>query len=377
MTLKRLSLGLPLVALAACHVVFPYSSADSAGAREGSVLDGPRRSEMKARDATVPDWPQAVTSEAGTCRGGMWCPWNTATGTVLHDVWGTSASDVYVAGEGINAVPVILHSIPGDWAPVVLGSSSFPRTVGAVNALFVRVSATTYLLAGADDAIYSGDPNAPLTGSQDPTRTIYTGAWATPDTDVVVGYRGPNRVARYRQGGKPWQELGINLMSSAANKPLMAVTGVGDIVFAAGDQGLVLQCEKASGSCTELTWSSASTVNPKVAKFKGVWASATLLVIVGENTTTTPSTGYVVFYDRSNNTATDYQLPAVVNDVWGSSDTSIFVVGADDLIVRFDSPVTSVLENTASSGTLNGVWGNGFGFVVAVGSGGRTLVRGP
>ena len=287
----------------------------------------------------------------------VWAPMASGTTEILHDVWGTSPSDVWVAGEN---TALALHFDGSQWRTALSGiagvSQYYGMSVGGTSANDVLVGTDVALLARFDGTAWTT-----LTPPAEYGSGYVTALWAASPRETYIGisstYGGSaGGVARYNQG--TWTRV-------------QGVTSIGRLwgvapgdLFVAGSTGTLWRC--VNGTCTGAATPSGNNA------VRGLWgAGATSVFAVGGGT------GYAITYDGATWTQLAGAPAVTLNGVTGSSPTDVYAVGAGGAIARYDGAAWS----TPVSGTtanLNQAWTSPAGDLFVVGDGGTILhgVRG-
>ncbi|MBK8046744.1 MAG: Ig-like domain repeat protein [Anaerolineales bacterium] len=258
---------------------------------------------------------------------------NTTSG--LFDIWGTSASSIYAAGQS----GVVVRYDGSTWTKMVTNTSA------SFHGLWGSSTADIYAV-GYAGAIrhYNGTAWSSMNSG---ITTSFNGIWvASPSEAFAVGSSG--RIAHY--DGSAWTS-----MTSGTTFALRAVWGfAGDQVFAVGDNGVVLLYDGVN-------WSSLPTGS--ISTLRDVWGSSpTDLFAVG-------NAGTILHYNGSTWTAMESKSTATIWDVWGSGPTDVFAVGDAGLILHYDGAAWSSMTSGTDK-TLRGVWGSSPTNVFAVGASG-------
>ena len=276
-----------------------------------------------------------------TCTESRWC-WQGPVPRVpdIHAVWGSSASDVWMVGDG--GAP--LHWDGSTWTNWWGG---VPNGLGGISG-----TATNDVWAvGSAGTIVHWDGNGWTRVASNTTSDLFA-VWAnTPTSAWAVGSDG----TIVQLSGATWSPV-----TSGVSSYLYGVWGSGPSdVWAVGDAGAILHYN-GSGWTT----SSSGVTN----SLYGVWGSGpgsawavgdtgTILQLVGSTWTQSP---------QSQNVTTNY-----LYGIWGSGSGAAWAVGDAGALLRLTGNTwTSV--SSGHSGYLSGVWGSG-GEAWAVGEAGTVL----
>lgn len=319
------------------------------------------------------------------------------------DVWGTSESDVYIAGSSI-----LLHYNGSVWFNLVYDQ---PDT----GEIYRRLSNTliSSVCGRSPSEVYFGSPqylykydgaNYTLIDLAIPG-FICTKIWTCPDSGLyAIGSTGVNGVF-LRYDGTSWTTL------SDQHGLFYAIWGTSDAnIFIAGDYGLYhyngvdlslkVKIDDFPGlnRSTSLWGSSSSNVmvagqNGLLARYdgnaltpmnqgitamlSGIWGSSDSDVFtVGGN-------GFIGHYDGNTWSAmtsgiegkkSSIDNPVILMDIWGSSKTDVFTVGGCSTILHYDGNFwTTLSAHYDSNNGYNGIWGSSSSDVFVVGDGGIIL----
>ncbi len=260
----------------------------------------------------------------------------------LQGIWGSSASDVFVVGQGGS----ILHYDGTAWNLMTSGTTNHLYGIWGS-------SGTDVFAVGGGGTILHYDGSAWSSMTSGTTNVLY-GVWGASGTDVfAVGAGG--KVLHYN--GSTWSS-----MASGTTNDLRGVWGnSGTNVFAVGANATII---RYNGSA----WSSMSVSGQTSQTLYSVWGSdSTHVWAVG----TRPSSGntYFRFYNGSGSSWTnqDCGVRRHFYGVWGTSDSNVLAVGASGDIRRYNGSWSAMDSGTA--GQLNGIWGNASNSVFSVGTG--------
>jgi hypothetical protein len=273
-------------------------------------------------------------------------------GYVFMGVWGSSANDVYIAGNVSGSTGVVFHRDgAGTWTTPTLPSNP-PKLV----AVWGSSGNDVYAIGGSAGA--SGALVLRSTGNGTFTQSFYysqaqaNDIWGSAANDLYLAWAGGTAPAAAHYG--VWHSTDGNNWTAQTTAPdiQQAVWGPsGSDVYVVG--GGILH------SAGNGAWSSQNgTPN-----LKAVWgSSATDIYAVGA--------AGVILHSKGDGT---WQMQtAPVNDfygVWGSGPTDIWVVGTNGIVLRSagdGSWSQPVLSNTSIQ--LNGIWGSSSGDFWIVGN---------
>lgn len=310
---------------------------------------------VAANCAVGGDNPAAVAVAAGAtatvafaidCAGAVarWTPVDAGTRADLTEVWGTSASDVFIVGEmGSSRISSVVRHFDGNtWTEQA-----------RVAELRLR------------------------------------GLWGSAPTDVyAVGFDMFAPIARMlHYDGSAWTEL-PPFAADAEDLSFEAVWGtaaqdvwaVGSAFDGAFDHALIYHFD---GTFWQRMLVQGQNVNPGLVD---VWGTGTADVwAAGREETSDPSTGVVLHYDGTSWTPVLEQSGFAPNAIWGSSPTDVFVAGfqvtEDDegnftvtsAIWHFDGTAWAPMSVPSGDTVLNDIWGTSASNVFAAGDDGLIL----
>ena len=292
-------------------------------------------------------WPDAAAPDMGpTCANPRWVHMTANTGSSLHGVCGTSASNIYAVGQFGN----IIHYNGSGWIPLDPGFNSTLRGVWCPSA--------SEIWAVGDHGTILGYHSAPWKDWVSLTSHHIHGIWGSSSTILyVVGDKG---TVRYLEGWK-WT---IPNPSVTTTKDLYAVWGISatDVVMV-GQAGTILRYSNKK------FW---STLDSGVTKdLRGVWASSDggTMYAVGDCST-------LISYAGDGKTWKPMTAPETCRDlkaVWARNPTDVYATGDNGTIWRYDGTAWAKSMTGSSSDTLYGVWGMGSSQTLVVGSSGQVL----
>ena len=263
----------------------------------------------------------------------------TENGISIGAGWSASPSVGFAAGRGCHD-PIAVRYDSGVWSGMnecqssSLGITSVwgtsPSDVWAVgNGMQVRISdphlAWVYHFDGSTWTVSYTDNRVDL---------IAVGTRSSDDV-IAVGLRG--RIVRH--AGSQWLE-----QTSGTANYLDAVWGDPNStsVFAVGDSGTIVRYDGAAWHTQ-----TSGTTRP----LNGVWgSSATDVFAVGDN-------GTILHFDGASWTAQASGTTQNLRGVWGNSPNSVFAVGAAGTVLRYDGTRWSALS-TGFKMIFIGVWGS-------------------
>jgi hypothetical protein len=259
----------------------------------------------------------------------------------LQGIWGSSASDVFVAGQGGS----ILH-YDGTGTTWELMNSGTARNLYGV---WGR-SATDVFAVGANGTILHYDGSA-WTSMTSGTTNELRGVWGDVSYTYVVGASGTIR--RCAVGSTSW-----SAMTSGTSNTLYGVWGDSSYVYVVGQSGTIRRCAVGSTTWSAMTSGTSNTLY-------GVWGNSSYIYVVGQSGTVrrcaVGSTTWSAMTSGTSNT---------LYGVWGDS-SYVYVVGQSGTVRR--CAVGSTTWSAMTSGTtsqLNGIWGSASDNILSVGSGG-------
>ncbi len=274
-----------------------------------------------------------VASEDST-----WSTMKSGTTSIIRDIWGTSNSNVYVAGYN----GTILHYDGNSWVPMVSGTENDLTCIwGDSDSDVFAVGYIGIILH------YDGSGWTPM---ESITENALSRIWGHSSSDVfVVGNNGT--ILHY--DGIAWSP-----MTSGTTSPLNGVWGYsGSDVFAVGNSGIILHYDGSS-------WApmTSGTTNTLV----DVWGS------LGSDVFAVGRSGTILHYDGIGwNPMTSGTLQHLYG-VWGSSSSDVYAVGESGTIVHYDGTGWSQM-NSGTEEILGALWGSSATDVFASGFNGTLL----
>jgi len=275
-----------------------------------------------------------VTANSSALAG--WKSMTSGTVNYLEDVWGTSASDVYVAGwHG-----TILHYNGTSWSSMTSG------TTKGLYGLWGS-SGSDIFAVGENGTIihYNGTNWSAMTSGT--TDSLYA-VWGSSATDVfAVGWGG--KTIHYN--GTSWSS-----MTSGMTSPNCIWGSSSTDVFAVSAFGIY--------HYDGLNW--ASMYTGASSNLSGVWGNSSTDVFAVGNS------GIILHYDGTAWTSMTSGTSGYLLNVWGSSGSDVFAVGVNGTMVHYDGSNWSTMSSGITSGLFN-IWGNSGSDVFAVGQYGIIL----
>jgi photosystem II stability/assembly factor-like uncharacterized protein len=271
----------------------------------------------------------------------------------LHAIWGSSASDIYVAADA----GAILHSTgAGTWtkyAATQTGADSrfaisglwgsSPTNVFAVqNGYYVDVEPPA-LLHSTGGGVWT------LTRFSVTNEQMVNAIWGAGSDLFVVGGHGV--ILHSKDGGTTWA-----LETSGTMSILTAVWGSSaSDVYVVGNAGVLLH------STGNGTWTPETV--PMTDDLRSVWGSGAGDVYVGAH-------GGVLLHSTGNGTwtAQNTNSPDLINGIWGASASDVYLAIASGVLRGSGNGQWSA--QAAGTQPLIALWGSGSGDVYAVGLGG-------
>jgi hypothetical protein len=348
-------------------------------ARQCAVAgDNPRTVTVTARELV--ELTFAITCAAGVQQ---WTPIASGTGADLVGVWGSSARDVFVAGEEvtengqIEVASVIRHYDGTAWiqqfreVDLVLRSvwGSSPADVFAVGSGFVSFESRVLHFDGSRWSEVPGF--TPGQGEE----SVLESVWGSSAADVfAVGsvFSGPFEESLiFHYDGSSWRRMQV---TGPVQPGLLDVWGSSATdVYAVGrvdddpSSGVILHYDGAS-------WSPALEVEGL--EPTSVWGSSAADIFAAGFQVEERDDEFLVFgtifhYDGSSWSRVTLPAVGVLQEIWGSSATDVFAVGDDGVVLHYDG-----IDWTATNPTTNNliaVWGSSPSDVFAVGARGTIL----
>jgi hypothetical protein len=337
------------------------------------------------RTATVPAGGVVMVTFAVTCTGSIhqWVAMTSGTTADLVDVSGTSATDVFAAGEldsprGTSSV--IVHYDGHAWtrqlseAGLVLRGmwADSPSDVYAVGADDIASIARLFHFDG------SGWTEVPGFVSIDGSEAFgFESVWGSSATDVfAVGGAFNNEFDLsliFHFDGSSWQRMPVTgdvlpTLTDVWGTSATDVWAVGLDQVPNPRRGVVLHFDGTA-------WTPVFQHDGLV--LNAVWASSgTNVFTAGFQADELPSGGFRVAgaiwrYDGTGWTSMPLPSASVLHEIWGTSPTDVFAVGEDGVVLHYDGTAWTAVTPTRRG--LLGVWGSSPGDAFAVGVGGTIL----
>lgn len=299
----------------------------------------------------------------------QWTPIPLPAGFSGRDIWGTSATDLFVTGSNAG-VPSILHYDGRSW------SEQFRRTDGGLEGLWgssaTDIFAAVYTPSGLAPILhYDGarwsETAGPLQSGDARTSTV----WGTSSRDVFAGgsqsLPGTYRVLLAHYDGAGWSEM----PAPEVGGDYAAIHGISGSsstdVYAIGANQICDGCNHARNFVAHYDgtgWTeSFETIDNDLT---GIWVGASNDVwVVGEGF---DHEGYILHFDGSRWTGTLRRTPEgnvepPLSDVWGRSGSDIYAVGEGG-ILHYDGATWTPINPTPGKQ----VWGTTAGDVFVLGA---------
>jgi hypothetical protein len=360
------------------------------GWREQVARNQIARSQLRQVWVVDDTYAIAVGSADGSARivvyaDGSWSTQDaSAASGELHDVWASADNDAFAVG-GSAGAGQILHYDGTNWE-----AESF-TVAGELLAIWGAGAKDVFAVGDQGIIVHYGDSGWSTMDSG--TTSRLQAVWGSDSGDVyAVGAGGV--IVHYDDSA--WSQ-----MVSGTDVTLTAVWGVDDLVYAAGENGVLLRYDGA--------WSQISS--PSALSWRDLWGvGADRIFALDESST-------IYFYDGVSWHALDRiqglvsglggagvtslhavgrvagngmiwrnhgfslvdtarpQPDLAIADVWGSDATDVFAVAEDGVILHHDGNAAGTFSEMVSPTTarLTGVWGNSASDVFAVGDGGVIL----
>ena len=266
-----------------------------------------------------------------------WMPMTIDTTEDLNDIWGSSASDVFVVGD--NGTIFQYNGI--GWTSMDSGTSKGLECVWGS-------SGSDVFAAGSYGTIlhYDGSSWSAMTSG---TTEALKGVWGSAGSDVfAVGVDGT--ILHYNT-------IGWSQMDYSSYDDIYSIWGSsGSDVFAVNSYSRILHYDGTNWSETDSTWGT----------LYDIWGSSSMAVLaVG-------SSGTVLQYNGSTWSSTDAGSSNTLYGVWGSSLTDIYAVGSYGTILYYDGSTWYTMTSGITE-YLNDIWGSSSSDVYAVGDNGTIL----
>jgi hypothetical protein len=285
------------------------------------------------------------------------------------DVWGSSATDLFVTGYDEAGGPAIWHYDGQSW------SKQFQRTGISLSGIWGSSASDVFAAATNLESRtgvilhYDGVQWSEMPGQMFSGEGAMGSVWGTSSGDVFAGGRqaltNTYRVLLGHYDGTSWSKMPADVGGDFA-----AITGLSGSsptdVYAIGDNQICDECNRPRNFVAHYDgaqWTeSFETIDNGLF---GIWVGASNDVwVVGEGF---DHEGYLLHYDGTRWTQTFRRTPEgnvepPLSDVWGSSGSDIYAVGEGG-ILRYDG--TSWTPINPTPGTR--VWGTSTGDVFVLG----------
>jgi hypothetical protein len=336
--------------------------------------ENPRAVEVPVGDPVTVDFRVSCASGVS-----QWTTMNSGTNADLPDVWGTSASDMFVVGElpldaNDRVSSVILHFDGAAWTPQLTQTDLMLRGVWGS-------AADDVYAVGSDDggdarvlrfdgARWSDVPGLTVQAGE---QTELLSIWGSSESEIFAVGSTFNGVELgtlvFHYDGTRWQRMTVN---SEFNPPLADVWGSSPTdVYAVGRVpgariGVILHYDGTA-------WSSVFELDELA--LNAVWGTAEDNVYaagfrVDRNLR---AIGVILHFDGTDWSEVEIPPSEVINELWASAADDVFAVGNGGTVLHFDgSGWTSTNPTTPD---LLGIWGLSSSDVFAVGAAG-TILRG-
>jgi hypothetical protein len=303
-------------------------------------------------------WCASTTDCFAVGNGSIVVRWNGATNTWssatngitnaldLYAIWGSAANDIYAAGNDGN----LIHWNGATWSPIALATTADFRGIwGSGVADIYLVGGKTS--GGLEGQIWRGTgPSAGDWTLQDnPTTADLEAVWGFGAANVfAVGAGGTTLVTI--NNGTTW----TNPVSNAT-QPLEGVAGGGANLFLVGAGGTIVTSTNSGTSFGTTSTGSASNLN-------AVWGNSTSSVYaVGDN-------GTIVRWNGTRLTLQTSGTTQHLRAVWGSGSTNVFAVGDGGTVLNsVNSGTTWTPVNLGTTANFRGIWGTGSTNIYVVG----------
>ena len=277
----------------------------------------------------------------------IWCMVAEVLGNAdLFAVWGSSAADIWVVGDG----GTILHWDGSTWSPAASPTATDLRGAWVAPTTEAWAVGPANTIIRWDGTSWSDDPSGIGCAPYD--------VWGT-DADHVWVVGGPGRIL-YRYSGT-WTEEPSGVMSGGR---IYGVWGeAGQKAFAVGENSIIRDRDLPSGG-----W--AIRLPPEWLDMYAVGGSSAEDVwVVGIGGAILH--GPVAPYVRMESPTSSH-----LRGVWAVSFMSAWAVGDGGTIVRWDG-ATWTPDDSGTTAGLKGIWGDSMGELWTVGAAGTILRRRP
>ena len=333
------------------------------------------------RSVDVPVGDPVPVAFRVSCTSGVrqWTTMTSGTDADLPDVWGTSASDMFVVGElpvdrNGNVASVILHFDGATWAPQFTEIDLMLRGVwgSAANDVY----AVGFDFAGDARMVrFDGTQwsEVPGFGAGAREEIALFSLWGSSASDIFavgVTFDGVDRTSLiFHYDGSGWERMEVSgpvapALTDVWGSSPTDVYAVGR--DAGGQTGVILHYD-GSG------WSPVLQLDDLL--LNAVWGTAADDVYaagfrVDRNFNVI---GVILHFDGTDWSEADIPPSDVINELWASADDDVFAVGAGGAVLHFDGSGWTATNPTTTD--LFGIWGLSASDVFAVGAAG-TILRG-
>lgn len=356
-SLSRSLLGLAVsIALVATSGCGDGGGADSGSSPDFTVpVDAAVLPDLAAPDLTVlPDLlpPPDLTPPPDLALKVEWSARQSGTTKFLHALWGSSKSDLFVAGEG----GTILHSSDGTtWTPQASGTAVELHGLWGSGAADVFAVGEGGTILHYDGKAWSALPSG--------VKVALRGVGGNNAMDVyAVGDGGT--ILHTEDGGKSWPP--VPPLNPPVVTPLRKVVAIGQAVWAAGDAGNLIIHTDHFGPWAWILRNISSPEN--------VYG----LYLVSANP--------ISFWTAADDGSLRYSFDGLIwprqngapltpmRDIWGSSSDDVYAVG-DGGVIHHLAKLHAAFAPQGSGTTrrLDAVWGSSASDVYAVGEAGTIL----
>ena len=316
-------------------------------------------------DGGVPDGGKLLDPASGFCSTDRWC-WVSPLpqGNHLHAIWGTSATDLYAAGDNETLIHFTGKGAHGGWTRVVTRTAL--EAAHPLNGIWGSGPSDVFVVGG-DRALlvlhFDGKGWTRRFLPPEPGSSLRA-VWGTGPTDVYAVGAPSCKVFHRRQDHK-WREANVPKCTEA----LTDVLGWGSDVLAVGEKSRLVYRQND-------TWSKGVTGIKTDTRLTGIWGSGPSdLTLVGGPFALYRALTYPSSWTPSTTSGTDD-----LEDVWGSGPTEVYAAGgsgalsksSSGALYRHDGTTLTAL-NIPRSGYLRHIWGFGASSVFVVGDGGAIL----
>ncbi len=333
------------------------------------------------RSVDVPVGDPVAVAFRVSCTSGVaqWTTMNSGTNADLPDVWGTSASDMFVVGElpvdrNGDVASVIMHFDGAAWTPQFTEVDLMLRGVWGSTAN--DVYAVGFDFAGDARMLrFDGTrwSEVPGFGAGANEEIALFSLWGSSSSDIfAVGsaFDGVDRTSLiFHYNGSGWERMTV---SGPVAPALTDVWGSSPSdVYAVGrdagsQNGVIIHYD--GGGWTPVLQLEDLLLN-------AVWGTAEDDVYaagfrVDRNFNVT---GVILHFDGTDWAPAEIPPSDVINELWASAADDVFAVGAGGAVLHFDGSGWTTTNPTTSD--LFGIWGLSASDVFAVGAAG-TILRG-